>query len=429
MIRVCQRPAVLLSVVLTLLAGACGDDGNKPEASPQSGSEAPKGDGDTIKIGGMWAMTGVVQSFGRNSSAVFKMAIEEINAAGGVDLADGRKVQLEPVIYDEGCPTPETGIAAARKAAADPVLVIIGPTCSSTAEPVFGLLQKTLDDAGDSGLQVPFFTDTAIKAGLAKLSPWAFRNVPSEIDMYATLFKRLSETTDFKTLAVGTEVDFAHSKSTSENAIKAGAQQAGFTIVADEGWKLADTDFSTQAAKIRQAKPDVVAVASHPFTTCGFLKELGRQAFRPQAIVALTSSITDETLDGCGEEAEGIFGPTSFAPISDRAAALSKKAAVKYHGFVDLHSAPVYENLMLLKDIFKPAGVVGKPDTVQADRRRIRDELEKVTEFDGLLGKIKFRHDLGGEVEKSWLIVEVKNGGFVVQWIPPQFEEAIKQAS
>lgn len=124
-----------------------------------------------------------------------------------------------------------------------------------------------------------------------------------------------------------------------------------------------------------------------------------------------------------------MFGPSSFAPVNPQAAAVSDKVAKQYKGFVDLHSAPVYENLMLLKNLFKPAGVEGRPDTVAQDRRRIRDELEKVTEFAGLLGTIKFRHDLGGEVEKAWVISEAKSGKFVVQWIPPQFADVVKKAS
>jgi ABC-type branched-subunit amino acid transport system substrate-binding protein len=107
---------------------------------------------------------------------------------------------------------------------------------------------------------------------------------------------------------------------------------------------------------------------------------------------------------------------------------VADKVAKEYNGFVDIHSAPVYENLMLLKDLFKPAGVEGRPDTVAKDRRRIRDQLEKTTTFQGLLGTIKFRHDLGGEVEKPWLVSGVKDGKFAVQWIPSQFEAVIKKS-
>jgi branched-chain amino acid transport system substrate-binding protein len=417
-----RRFLVFSTTVALLLAGCgSGDESSKPAAAPKEGKE-------TLKIGGLWAMTGIGQSFGKNSAAVFQMTIDEINAKGGVELADGRRLPLEKAIYDEGCPSPETGIAATRKAAGDPVLVMLGPNCSSVAEPVFGILQKTLDDPNDTGLQLPFFTDGAIKAGLAKISPWAFRNVPSEAEMYGALFQRLKDTTNYKTVALGTEVDFAHSKSTADNAIKPGAQKAGFTLVADEGWKLTDTDFSTQAAKIRGAKPDVVVAASHPFTTCGFLKELGRQGFEPKAVVALTSSLTDETIQGCPREAEGMIGPSSFAPINPEATAVADKVAKQYKGFVDIHSSPVYENVMLLKDLLRPAGVEGRPDTVAKDRRRIRDQLEKTTEFKGLLGSIKFHHELGGEVEKAWLVSKVKGGKFAVEWIPPQFEAVIKKS-
>jgi branched-chain amino acid transport system substrate-binding protein len=421
-----RRHLVLLISFLALIGTTgCGDDGKGPgEAAPKG---APEGK-ETLKIGGLWAMTGVTQSFGKNSKAVFDLAIDEINAGGGVELADGRKLPLEGVVYDEGCPSPETGIAATRKAAGDPVVIMLGPTCSTVAEPVFGILQKTLDDSNDTGLQLPFFTDTAIKAGLAKISPWAFRNVPSEAEMYAALFQHLKDTTAYKTFAVGTEIDFAHSKSTADNAIKPGAQKAGFNLVADEGWKLTDTDFSTQAGKIRAAKPDVVVAASHPFTTCGFLKELGRQGFKPKAVVALTSSLTAETTEGCPKEAEGMIGPSSFAPINPGATAVADKVAKQYKGFVDMHSAPVYENLTVLKGLFKLAGVEGRPDTVAKDRRRIRDQLEKTTGFEGLLGPITFRHELGGEVAKPWLVCQIKGGMFDPQWIPPQFEAVIKKS-
>jgi branched-chain amino acid transport system substrate-binding protein len=408
-------------VVVLLLAGCGKGGGSEPKAEA-----APKTGGETVKIGGLWAISGIAQSFGKNASAVFKMTIDEINSKGGVELADGRRLRLEGTVYDEGCPSPETGIAATRKAADDPVIIMLGPNCSSVAEPVYGILQKTLDDPKDTGLQLPFFTDGAIKANLARISPWAFRNVPSEVEMYAALFQHLKDTTPYKTVGVGTEVDFAHSKSTSDNAIKPAAQKAGFTLVADEGWKLTDTDFSTQAGKIRDAKPDILVLASHPFTTCGFLKEMGRQGFKPKAVIALTSSMTAETLQGCPKEAEGIIGPSSFAPINPQAAAVADKVAKQYNGFVDIHSAPVYEDLMLLKDLFKLAGVEAGANTVALDRRRIRDQLAKTADFQGLLGTITFRPDR--EVTKPWLCSQVRGGKFTVLWIPPKFDAVIKKS-
>ncbi|MEK8035311.1 MAG: ABC transporter substrate-binding protein, partial [candidate division NC10 bacterium] len=136
-----------------------------------------------IKIAGVGAMSGVIRGFGINSKAVFDMAVDEINKAGGIRLADGTRARIVTTFVDERC-NAEEGISVVRKLASEDWLVAIGPTCSNVAEPLFGILQQKVGAAGDSGLQFPIFTDTAIKPGLAKISEWAFRNVPHEPTMY-----------------------------------------------------------------------------------------------------------------------------------------------------------------------------------------------------------------------------------------------------
>ena len=138
----------------------------------------------TVQIAGFGAKSGVVRSFGINTEAVLTGAIEAVNAAGGVKLADGSMAMMELTFYDDRC-NAEEGISVLRRIAGSGAVVAIGPTCSNVAEPLFGILQKNVDDEGDSGLQIPVFTDTAIKGGLAKISQWAFRNVPNENQMYS----------------------------------------------------------------------------------------------------------------------------------------------------------------------------------------------------------------------------------------------------
>ena len=145
-----------------------------------------------IKIAGVGAMSGVVRSFGVNAKATLDMAMDEINAAGGIKLKDGSRAKIVTTFVDERC-NAEEGISVIRKLASEDWLVSIGPTCSNVAEPLFGILQRKAGDAGDSGLQFPIFTDTAIKPGLAKISEWSFRNVPHEPTMYNHLFKWLKE--------------------------------------------------------------------------------------------------------------------------------------------------------------------------------------------------------------------------------------------
>lgn len=368
-------------------------------------------DARTVKIAGFGAKSDLVRSFGINSEAVLKAAVDEINGAGGVKLADGTMAKLEWTFLDDRCKA-EEGISVVRRLATEQWLLGIGPSCSNVAEPLFGILQKKVDDPNDTGLQFPIFTDTAIKGGLAKISEWSFRNVPNESAMYEALFKWLHEKNpELKTLSGGMEKDFAHSRASWLNVMKVQAPKAGFEVKGEVEWLLADTTFTTQVREWKKQNPDVIAIAAHAFTTCGVLREMARQRFKPKLVVGLTSASTLETLSGCPKEAEGIVIPTSFAPVTDEAKRVAKLVE-KYQGHADLHSVAVWENLMALKGLVAKAGVEAKPDTVQKDRRRLRDALAQLQEMDGLLGKITRTPDR--ESNKPYLFVTAHGGKWEV---------------
>jgi branched-chain amino acid transport system substrate-binding protein len=365
----------------------------------------------TVIIKGFGAKSGVVRSFGINSEAAMRAAAELINAQGGVKLGDGATGKIEVEFLDDRC-TAEEGISVVRRIAAGPTLVAVGPTCSNVAEPLFGVLQKKAGDGTDSGLQFPIFTDVAIKGGLAKISEWAFRNVPSESEMYNSLFLWMKQTKpDLKTIFAGVEENFAHSRATWYAVMKEAAPKAGLEVKGEAKWLLEDTNFAQQVREIKAAAPDILAIAAHPFTTCGVLKEMRRQGVKVKMLIGLTSSSSLETLQGCAREAEGIVIPTSFAPVTQTAEAAAEQAA-KFNGSLDLHSAAAYENMFILKKVMEEQGVLAKPDTVQADREKIRKGLAALKETDGLLGKSKRTDDR--EAVKPYLYVHAKDGKWVV---------------
>jgi branched-chain amino acid transport system substrate-binding protein len=153
----------------------------------------------TVKITGFGAKSGVVRVFGINSEAAMKAAAEEINKTGGVTLGDGSKAKFAIEFLDDRC-NAEEGISVVRRIASSDAFVAVGPTCSNVAESLFGILQKKVGDASDSGLQFPIIADVAAKGGLAKISEWSFRNVPSEFEMYKSLFAWVkSQHPDLKT--------------------------------------------------------------------------------------------------------------------------------------------------------------------------------------------------------------------------------------
>lgn len=365
----------------------------------------------SIRISGFGAKSGVVRSFGINGEAAMLAAADQINKAGGVKLADGSKAKIVVDYYDDRC-TAEEGISVIRRIAGTDSLVAVGPTCSNVAEPLFGILQKKVDDKGDSGLQMPVFTDVAIKVGLARISEWAFRNVPNEMTMYSSVFYWLrGKHPQAKTVYGGVEEDFAHSRATWHVVMKDRAAANNYTLLGESKWLLNDTNFATQVREMKKANADVVAISAHPFTTCGVLKEMQRQGVKPKLLIGLTSSSSMETMQGCAKQAEGMIIPTSYAPVNKEAKAASD-ATAKFKGSADLHSMAAWENMFILKSVMEDMKISGAKAEVQADRRKIRDGLAKLRTTPGLLGVNSRTEDR--EADKPYLFVQAKGGQWVV---------------
>jgi len=369
----------------------------------------------TIKIAGFAAKSGVVRSFGVNSEAAMLAAAEIINKQGGVRLADGSKAKLVVEFLDDRC-SAEEGISIIRRIYGGDALVAVGPTCSNVAEPLFGILQKKVDDKSDSGLQMPIFTDVAIKGGLAKISEWAFRNTPSEMTMYSSLFYWLkTKYPNAQTVYGGVEEDFAHSRASWYAVMKDRAEANGYKVVGNAKWLLNDSNFSTQVREMKAANADIVAIAAHPFTTCGVLKEMQRQGVKPKVLVGLTSSSSLETLQGCAKQAEGIIIPTSFAPVT-KDAKFAADATAKFKGAADLHSMATWENMFILQKVIESEKISGDKSQLQADRRKLRDGLAKLKETNGLLGVTKRTDDR--EADKPYLFVHANKGEWKVLYNP-----------
>lgn len=369
-----------------------------------------------VKIAGFGAKSGVLRQFGVNSDAAMLAAADQINKAGGVKLADGSKGRIAVEYFDDRC-NAEEGISVIRRIASADWLVVIGPTCSPVAEPVFGVLQKKAGDASDSGLQMPIFTDVAIKVGLAKISEWAFRNVPDEMAMYDSLFAWLkTRYPAAKTVYGGVEEDYAHSRATWYTVMKEKAKTKGHEVKGESKWLLNDSNFATQVREMKSAGADIVAISAHPFTTCGVLKEMQRQGVKPKVLVGLTSSSSLETMEGCGKQAEGMIIPTSYAPINAQAKAAAE-ATGRFKGYADLHSMAAWENVFILKRVIESEGVLARPDTIQADRAKIRAGLAKLTETDGLLGKSRRSER---EAIKPFLFVHARGSSWDVLHSPQQ---------
>jgi len=377
----------------------------------------------TVRIGGMWPLSGPAAFFGKAAYGLASLAVDEINEAGGL-VVEGKRVKLALHAQDEAC-NAEQGLAVVKRlATVDKVIFSLGPGCSSVAEPVFGTLQKKLGDASDSGLQLLFFTDIATKFGLAKLSPWVFRNTPDEPAMYDFVVKYLKEKhPDLKTVMVSYESDFAHSAATWNLAVKPALERhKHHQIVEVVDWRWLDNEFGAQVTRLRKANADVYFSLTHTPSTCPSMLELKRQRVKPKMVIGITSLAGTEVLQQCPDVAAGIIAPSNFAPITPRAKQVADKAWERYKADSNIHSVPAYESVHLMKGLIEKAAIKNTEDTLLADRRKLRDQLAKVGTFQGVVGKITMRPEddpvKPRDVDKDMILVQIKAAKWDVFWAP-----------
>ena len=79
---------------------------------------------------------------------------------------------------------------------------------------------------------------------------------------------------------------------------------------------------------------------------------------------------------------------------------------------MDLHNAAAWENIFTLKDLIEKNKIMGRPDTVQADRQKMRQALAGMKETQGLLGKVGRTEDR--EAIKPYVFVQADKGAWTV---------------
>ena len=82
-------------------------------------------------------------------------------------------------------------------------------------------------------------------------------------------------------------------------------------------------------------------------------------------------------------------------------------------GSADLHSAAAWENAHIIKQVVEASGVMAKPETLAADRRKVRDGLEALANVDGLMGEIGRVQDEGESI-KPYVFVQADAGSWTV---------------
>lgn len=197
----------------------------------------------TIKIGGLFAVTGPASFLGEPEKRTLEMLVAETNARGGIN---GQK--LEAVIYDTGGDVTKAVQLATKLIRNDKVVAIIGPSTTGESMALVPIVEKE---------KVPLISCAAgIKiTEPAKDRKWVFKT-PANDHVAAEKILNYMAKQGQKSFALLTVTDGYGSSGREQ--LKALAAQKGVRVVADETYGPKDTDMTPQLTKIRAVRADAI---------------------------------------------------------------------------------------------------------------------------------------------------------------------------
>ena len=374
---------------------------------------------DTVRIGSTEPLTGPGAVYGQPTIIGKQIAIQEINAAGGIEI-DGKKVKIDLVSEDDQA-KPDQGVTIFRKlAGSDDVLVITGTIYSRVSETMWGLLQKKLDDPSDAGLQVPALSFLSMKAGVASISPWAFRNAGVECDQHEQLMNLVQEAkgAEFKSVVAALESNEAHSAAAWRVCYQGSLKKRGWDTKEYVEWFEQDTDFSVQVRRIRRAKPDLFILSSHYQANVGAMLEMARQGVKPDYMISHIGADAVEMIDLGGKAVEGVIFPsTAFFADPGVKSLLAEYSKQTGEWYMPAFTYLAYEGMYLLKHVMETAGIKNTPETLAEDRRKVRDALANLKDWPNPMG-LKLTMGPTGDISRPYVYVMIKDGTFKMWWHP-----------
>lgn len=195
----------------------------------------------TIKIGGLFAVTGPASFLGEPERNTLEMLVQQVNSRGGVN---GAKIEL--FIYDTQGDATKAVQLATKLIKNDNVVAIIGPSTTGESMAVIPLVQRE---------RIPLISCAAGVKITEPVKEWVFKT-PANDQVAAEKIYNFAAKKGQKKIALLTVSDSYGSSGREQ--LKILASKKGFTIVADEVFSPKDTDMTPQLTKIRGANPDAV---------------------------------------------------------------------------------------------------------------------------------------------------------------------------
>ena len=373
--RIQKKPlTVLLGLVavLAIVALACGGGDEPAEDEP-------------FRIGVMESVTGAGETYGVMAVQAKQMAVDEINAAGGIN---GR--MLEIIVEDEKCNAQDAITAYKKLTEVDGVKIILGTSCSGAMLGAAPLAEKD---------GVVIFSGLATNPDIAQAGDYIFRTALSDalvgIDTGNVLW-----VDGHRTLGMITEnTDYAEGvRRTTEDRFV----ELGGSIVAQEHYASDVTDFRTQLTKIIGEEPDALHVSAQSEFTGGTIikqvRELGWDGPIYTEIVAAgptAQEIAGDAITGAKGIASAGLDPSNTKAMKVLADFQERYGYIVFPWYL----GSAYDDVYITAECLKQTN-----DDQDADG--FRDCLYDIT-WTGTIGE-NYGFDANGEVEDlANVVVEV----------------------
>lgn len=378
-----KRALALLAAatVCTMGLTACG--GN---AAATSG--AAEG-GDVYKIGGMGPLTGDAASYGTSVKQGCQVAIDEINAAGGVN---GHNLEL--VFEDDECDA-EKSISAYNKIMDEGVTAIVGAVTSDCSIAVSG------ESVGDGILQIT-------PSGSAKectANDNSFRICFTDPLQGETMAKYIAEQ-GYKNVAIIYNAGDAYSSGITEAFVAAAANE-GINIAAQEAFNSGDVDFKTQLTKIKGTNADCIFLPIY-YTEVAYISEQAKTV--GVSLPYFGCDGWDGVIDQLKGDTTNIEGATFLTPFvatdeSENIKKFVEEYNKAYSATPDQFAADGYDAVYAIKAAIEECGDEVNNENLVAAMTKISVK--------GLTGDMTFTAE--GEPNKSAKVAVIENGQYVAK--------------
>jgi len=342
---------------------------------------------DTITIGAQVPTTGAEATYGQDMGNAVEIALEEINADGGL-----LGKQVEMVIGDSAC-DPQQSVNAASKLVSQGVATVVGGYCSGATLP-------TLKIYGDAN--VPFVITASNSTKLIPANPGNAFMINSTGDEQATKAVEFLSGKGVGTIVIINQGD-AYSQDLADLTQKAWTE-AGNEVVGYETVNKGEQDYSAVVTAIKAADPDAVFWTAY-YADGGLLIRQLRQSGYQGVIAVGDGSNSSKLFDIAGRAAEGVYAFSNpIAKFLPKAKSFIETYQAKYGSAPGPYAPLTYDGTMLLAWAIEKAG--------STDPEAVKTALASADGQEWLAGPISFTPE-NTLARSNFVVLEGKGGEWV----------------